>query len=236
MKPNPSHSMTAMPKSALLALGSVLLFGAPKLAAQSAEAFHKEQPAGESSSSAPDKESSEAAAVDTLPSRFAGDEIEPYIAARKAVFSMRNRATDPFGLYQDPNAKPVIQQLASKLPTKRQAALPPTPLVDIVSMIRVTTIMPREKKFLVGIRSFSEGEEFPLVFQGKTLRMKILEVTGRRILFRNLESGEDAALETNILPPGMVPGSDGLRPPGMVVPTENLPLNLGAERDSDPNP
>jgi hypothetical protein len=172
--------------------------------------------------------------VDSQPSRFAGQEIEPYVAARAAVFSMRNRAVDPFGLFQDPNAKPTIRRVVTGLPSKRQTALPPTPLSDIIKLIRVTTIMPGERKFLVGVRSFSEGEEFSLIFQEKTIKMKVLEVTARRILFRNLDKGEEASLETEMLPPGMMVGAEGLRPPGMVSPTENMPLNLGSS-PNDPN-
>lgn len=173
--------------------------------------------------------------VDSLPSRFAGNDTEPYIAARAAVFSMRNRATDPFGLYQDPDAKPVIRKIVSDLPGKRLAALPPTPLSDIVKLIRVTTIMPSEKQFLVGTRSFSEGDEFPLVFQEKTLRMKVVEVTSRRILFKNLDNGEEAALETGMLPPGMIAGGTEMRPPGMVATGEDIPLKLESATSLEPN-
>lgn len=168
--------------------------------------------------------------VDSQPSRFAGQDVEPYILARSAVFSMRNRPTDPFGLFQDPNAKQVIRQQIANLPSKRQTALPPVPLADIVKLIPVSTIMPGERKFLVGVRSFSEGDEFPMIFQSKRMLMKILKVDARRILFLNVETGDKASLEAGILPPGMIAGGDKMKPPGMVSPDENLPLNLEFER------
>ncbi|MFD2257784.1 hypothetical protein ACFSSA_13970 [Luteolibacter algae] len=171
--------------------------------------------------------------VDTQPSRFAGQDVDPYIRARAAVFSMRNRATDPFGLFQDPNSAPKINKMAN-LPQRRPSALPPTPLADIIKMIRVTTIMPGEKKFLVGTRSFKEDEEFPLRFQGSEMRMKVMEVTTQKIVFRNLDTGETAALETEMLPPGMVAGGDKMQPPGMVSPVENMPLDLGVDQSFNP--
>lgn len=165
--------------------------------------------------------------VDHTPSRSVGADVGAYTASRSAVFSMNGRSTDPFGLSQDPSAKPVPRKTPTSDPTRRQPAIPPTPLRDIVKLIRVTTIMPGEKKFLVGVRSFSESDEFSLNFRGKRMRMKVVKVTSGSILFRNLETGETASLETGLLPPGMVPGSDMIQPPGMVSPQEDVPLELG---------
>ncbi len=203
---------------------------------QSAESFD-EAPTNDSTAegATPAMKNTPPGPVDFQPSRFAGQDIEPYTAARAAVFSMRNRATDPFGLPQDPNAKPIIRKVASNLPSKRQPALPPTPLSDIVKLIRVTTIMPGEKKFLVGTRSISQGDEFPLVYRGKKLPIKVLEVNSIRILFMNTESKEKAALEIGVLPPGMIAGGKHMTPPGMVTPTENSPLNLESDSSFDAN-
>jgi len=166
--------------------------------------------------------------VDSRPSRSAGQDIVPYIASRAAVFSIRNRAVDPFGLSQDPNAKPIVKKIVQGVPVKRLTALPPTPLKDIVKLIRVTTIMPGEKKFLVGVREFSESDQFPLLFDGKRMNMKVLEVSSRSILFQNLDNGDTASLETDMLPPGMIAGGDRMQPPGLVSPLANLPLELGS--------
>lgn len=211
----------------LLATGSAM--------SQSADIFKKKMPTNETEENASsEKNPVPPEPVDNLPSRFAGSDLEPYVAARAAIFSMRNRATDPFGLFQDPNIKPVIRQIAAGLPSKRKAALPPTPLADIVKLIRVTTVMPGEKKFLVGVRSFEEGDEFPLSFQGKIIEIKVIEVTPNRILFRDLEKGEEAALETEMLPPGMlIAGSKAMTPPGMVSPVENVPLQLESNLPSE---
>lgn len=211
-----------------------VLFG--NVFSQSAEVFDAEtSPAEVETVSKKKEELPEPQPVDAVPSRFAGQDLEVYILKRAAIFSMRDRETDPFGLYQDPDAKPVERKIVSKAPARRRAALPPTPLADIVKLIRVTTIMPGEKQFLVGVRSFEESDEFPLVFQGKTMRMKVVEVSARRIVFRDLDKGENATLETEMLPPGMIAGGDKLQPPGMVSPTDELPLQIESQ-GGIPNP
>lgn len=176
-----------------------------------------------------------AVTADKTPSRFVGANVREYTASHATFFSMNRRSTDPFGLNQDPSAKPAPRKTPTSDPTRRQPAIPPTPLRDIVRLIRVTTIMPGEKKFLVGVRSFSESDEFSLNFRGKRMRMKVVKVSSGSILFRNLETGESASLETGLLPPGMVPGSDMIQPPGLVSPQEDVPLELGTGNDSDAN-
>lgn len=196
---------------------------------QSADIFGSEQPAAEIEEPAPAPAAAEPAEVDSVPSRYAGAQLESYIAARAAIFSMKTRATDPFGLYQDPEAQRVVkQQAVADQPSKRQAAIPPTPLSEIIKFIRITTVMPSLKSFLVGTRSFTEGEEFPLVYQGKSMKMKVMTVSSKKILFRNLDNSEEAVLEMDMLPPGMIAGSDKIKPAGMASPADNLPLNLGA--------
>ena len=214
---------------------ALLLALAPRLQAQSADVFIPKPDESTAEGSESTKGEVKPEPVDETPSRFAGKDTATYTAARAAVFSMRTRATDPFGLNQDPNVKPVVRKIETRLPTKRQAALPPTHLSDIVKLIRVTTIMPGEKQFLVGVRSFSEFEEFPLVFRGKKMRMKILEVSAQKILFQNLDNGEKAALMTEMLPAGMIAGGDRMQPPGLVSPLDNLPLELGSGRSLDAN-
>ena len=131
--------------------------------------------------------------------------------------------------------KPIVRKIDSNLPTKRQTALPPTPLKEIIKLIRVTTIMPGEKKFMVGVRTFSESDEFPLLFQDKRMNMKVVEVSPRSILFKNLDNGDTASLETDMLPPGMVAGVDKMQPPGLISPMANLPLVLSPGNEPDSN-
>lgn len=200
---------------------------------QSADIFASEEITKPSDSSGGADDLPEAAPVDSQPSRFAGEDTEPYIRARAAIFAMRNRMADPFGLNQDPNVKPVVRKIVSNKP-RRQAALPPTPLSEIVKQIPVTTIMPGERKFLVGVRTFTEGDEFPLVYRGKTLQIKIEEVSAKQIIFKNISSGEVGLLQTNVLPPGMIAGGGNSRPAGMISTDEDAPLDLGSSGAFNP--
>ncbi|MGJ8645166.1 MAG: hypothetical protein ACSHX9_17320 [Luteolibacter sp.] len=200
---------------------------------QSADIFASDKPTNSSDSAGSVNDLPEAGPVDAQPSRFAGEDTEPYIRARAAIFSMRNRVTDPFGLNQDPNVKPVVRNIVSNKP-RRQAALPPTPLSEIVKQIPVTTIMPSEKKFLVGVRTFSENDEFPLVYRGKTLQVRIVEVSAKQIIFKNIASGEVGLLQTNVLPPGMIAGGGNSRPAGMISSDEDAPLDLGSSGAFNP--
>lgn len=192
---------------------------------QSAQALSPSMKRGEN---AKKKETPAPKPVDNKPSRFAGDDISPYTLSRSAVFSMSQRETDPFGLNQDPSAKPAEKTISNQPVQKRLAALPPTPLSEIVKLIRVTTIMPGEKKFLVDVREFSEGEGFSLNFQGKHLRMKVTEVLAKRITFMNLDTGDTAAIETGILPSGMIEKKETTLPPGMVSSVDDAPLDLSS--------
>lgn len=201
---------------------------------QSADVFATDKTIRSSDSSGAADGLPKAGPVDTQPSRYAGEDTEPYIRARAAIFSMRNRMTDPFGLNQDPNVKPVVKNIVANKP-RRQAALPPTPLSEIVKQIRVTTIMPSEKKFLVGVRIFSEGDEFPLVYRGKTLQVRIMEVSAQQIIFKNIASGEVGILQADVLPPGMIAGGGNSRPPGMISNDDDTPLDLGSSGGFNPD-
>jgi hypothetical protein len=217
------------------ALGILMSFAVvPHLRAQSADIFKAKTNGSGADGSADSATEVAPEPVDDTPSRFAGRDLKAYTASRAAVFSMRNRVTDPFGFHQDPDVKPIVKKATANSPAKRQAALPPTPLSEIVELIRVTTIMPGERKFLVGMRSFSESDEFSLIFQGKKMNMKVVEVSAQNIIFRNLENGETASLKTKMLPPGMAAGGDGLRPPGMISPLDDIPLELGSGTSPEP--
>lgn len=183
-------------------------------------------PAEEKAPAKPPSGASAPASVELKPSRFAGELVDAYTLARAGAFAMAGRTTDPFGLLQDPSVKPPERTPQGDI--KRREALPPVALEEIIKLIRVTTIMPAEKKFLVGTRVFRESDEFPINFQGKRIRIKVVQVSSSKIVFRNLENGETATLSTGMLPPGMVPGKEAIQPAGMVAPADDLPLDLGS--------
>ncbi len=166
--------------------------------------------------------------ANTTPSRQIGPaELEAYVTSLASVFSSRERATDPFGQLQDPDAKPVIRTPIASA-TKRIAPVQATPFADIVQLITVTTIMPGEKRFLVGTRSIKQGDQIPLEFRGKKIPVQVTEVTSQRIGFKNLDNGETATRKLDMLPVGMTPGSRGISAPGMTLDQPNAPIELEA--------
>jgi hypothetical protein len=234
MKPEKNSSIrrSCPIRGRVLALG--LAWGAIAVArAQTAEALlpPAAAPAPAAEEKAPAKSSAGASApasVEFKPSRFAGELVEAYTLARAAAFAMAGRTTDPFGLLQDPSVKPPPNRTPQGSVIRREA-LPPVALQEIIKLIRVTTIMPAERKFLVGTRVFRESDEFPINFQGRLMRMKVVQVSSSKIVFRNLDNGETATLSTGMLPPGMVPGKEAIQPAGLVSPADDLPLDLGSQ-------
>lgn len=167
-----------------------------------------------------------AASSNIPPSRFVGEaDFDPYINSLTAQLSMKTRTTDPFGQLQDPNAKPVIKSSVTKN-TKRQVQVQTTPFPDIINQIRVNTIMPRERKFLIGPRTYKQGGTLSIIHRGKTILAQIIDVTSRQIDFRNSETGETATLKIEALPVGMTPGTQGIVAPGMSPDAQDAPVNL----------
>jgi hypothetical protein len=156
--------------------------------------------------------------------RVSPEELPGYVNALAAVLSIRSRDSDPFGQIQDPDAKPIIKPTVAA--TKRIAPMQATPFSEIVNLIRVTTIMPGERRFLIGNRSVSQGDRIPLAFRGKNISVEVELVSSNRIKFRKLDNGETAELTLNMLPPGMKPGNDGIHAPGMVPDNPNAPIDL----------
>ena len=86
--------------------------------------------------------------------------------------------------------------------------------------------MPSENRFLVGTRSLSVGDSFPLVSQGHRYQVKIIEVSAERIVFRDLESSEDGELRLDVMPQGMSRGLRGVLAPGMEASKADAPLEI----------
>lgn len=165
-------------------------------------------------------------------SRFVGPEsLGTYVKSMAANFAMTGRKTDPFGQPQDPNAKPKEE------PKKTPQGPTPQPsgpsFADVVRLIKVTTIMPGEKKFLVGTRSIREGQKFPINYRGVKIETLVVSISGKRIVLRNLATNETATLDLNARPSGMSPGGSGIATPGMTRNAQDSPLDL--DLDSQPN-
>lgn len=155
------------------------------------------------------------------------ENLPAYVNTLSSILTIRKRATDPFGQYQDPDAKPLIKPTVKKI--KRYARAKATPFSEIVRLMKVTTVMPAEKSFLIGTRTFSENDRIPLSFRGKTITVQVSAVTSSSIEFRNIENDEQASLPLDLLPVGMTPGNSGITAPGMVADRPDAPIDLDAE-------
>jgi hypothetical protein len=164
--------------------------------------------------------------VTLAPSRYVGTETDAYIHALSSRLASANRTTDPFGQLQDPAAKPSQPKVAKSTLNKPAAGPTTKPFSEIVKQIRVTTVMPAEKRFLVGTRSLSTGDSFPLVSQGRRYQVKVIEVSAERILFRDLGSSEDGELRLDVIPQGMSRGIRGVLAPGMEASKADAPLEV----------
>ncbi|MEO5913027.1 MAG: hypothetical protein ABIS50_02260 [Luteolibacter sp.] len=162
-----------------------------------------------------------------VPSRYVGSaELEAYLGSLSSVFAARGREKDPFGHFQDPDSTPVVKNTVAKV--SRSAPAKATPLSEIIQLITITTIMPRDNSFLVGTRLVKQGEEIALIWRGKHIRVQVTDVTSRMIAFRNAETGETGTRQLDMLPPGMRAGngSEGIQAPGMVPDRPNAPIEL----------
>jgi hypothetical protein len=166
------------------------------------------------------------AAPAVKPSRYVEADMDAYISTLTAKLSITKRATDPFGQIQDPAAKPAPSALKTQTNNRTTPGATAKPLSEIVKQLKVTTVMPGEGKFLVGTRSISRGDSFPLVFQGKRYRVEVVEVSAQRILFRDVETEENGELRLDVMPQGMNRGIRGVLAPGMQPSKADAPLEL----------
>lgn len=171
--------------------------------------------------------------VSLTPSRYVTpDDFGGYVASMNASLLISGHDVDSFGQYQDPTAKPVIRTNLNQ-PKRVTPVYRATPFSDIVSLIRVSTVMPGDRKFLIGDREIHLGQHIPITFRGKDMKIEVTGVSASEIQFRNVESGETAPLKLNLLPAGMTPGIGGLRAaPGMVPQDNKAPIHLDGDLPS----
>lgn len=168
----------------------------------------------------------EATSPTILASRLVGPDImKDHLQTISSNCVMAKRTTDPFGQLQDPNAAPKVVKTPTRS-QKRFASAKPTAFSEIIGKIKVNTIMPSENRFLIGTRSFSKGDRFPIEFRGRPIQVEIIKVTGTQIDFANTQTGEVASVKLKMLPPGMSAGNDGISTPGMVPNQKDAPLQI----------
>jgi hypothetical protein len=168
------------------------------------------------------------------PSRYVGAHVDDYVKAMVATLSIQSRSTDPFGQVQDPTAEAAKPQPVA--PATRPAVLPPVPYSEVVSQIRVTTVIPGENRFLVGTRSFKTGDRFPLAYRGRNFPSEVVEVSAHRIVIKNVANSELGIVRLDLLPAGMTKGIQPAVAPGLQKADANAPLELDPENASGTNP
>lgn len=174
--------------------------------------------------------------VSPLASRYVGAaEMDSYVESISSVFLIRKQERDAFGQSQDPDAKPVIK-VVPEGKVRRIAPVLAIQFSEIIQKIIVTTIMPGEQRFLVGTRSIKRGDQLPLSFRGKQIRVQVTEVTSQQIGFRNVDTGEVAFRKLDMLPVGMTPGHHGITAPGMIPDRANAPIELESDNFPPGNP
>lgn len=169
----------------------------------------------------------------SMASRFVDQPgLASYVETLTASFSIKDRSIDPFGQLQDPNAKPIVKTPIAKT-TQRSPILQATPFAEIVRLMVVNTIMPKEKKFLVGTRTVTQGDHVILNYRGRPIHVEIMDVSSQRIAFKNTDSGEIAQRKLDMLPQGMSAGHQEMAAPGMAPSGRNLPIELESGDPAD---
>lgn len=228
ISPEPQHSRILTGIAPVLSVLLVCPFLCLSAAAQSASSFNTSSFGGspQPAEPAPAEKPTAPGLAPSTPSRLVSrEDLDGYVKGLVGIFSMQSRETDPFGRSQDPNAKPVVP-VSPANNGRRPAPAPVVSLSEIVRLIVVNTIMPGEKQFLVGTRSFKQGDQIPLVFRNQQLRIEVTEVNSQQIVFRNVANGEMATRKLDVLPVGMTPGTHGIVAPGMMSGREDNPIDL----------
>jgi len=160
-----------------------------------------------------------------VPSRYAGADPKAYTVALAKRLAIGTRTTDAFGQPQDPDARPIVKPTLAKS-NRRFTTQPAMPLSEIVSQIKVTTIMPKERRFLVGDRAFGVGDKIPLSYRNKQIRTQITFVSAAQIVFKNVETGEIGTLKLDGMPGGITRSTGAITAKGMTPANADAPLEI----------
>lgn len=152
-------------------------------------------------------------------------EVDEYIEVMASRLLINSQEVDPFGALQDPDAVPKVDPIATpEMPVVPQMT---TPFDEVIRRINITTVMPSERKFLIGTRSFGLNDVITLNFQGQPVRARVTGVSSRNIRFRNVETNDEASLSLDLMPAGMsAGGGSGSAIPGLIPSGPSAPIDL----------
>jgi hypothetical protein len=210
---------------AALAISAAILLVAPRAAGQSADGFDTSALVPAPAPAAP-AAPAPAVPAELLPSRMISEQdVAAFLRQISTSFSIRKRATDPFGRFQDPDYVPPRPRLINPSPTQRFQPEPPTAFADIIAAIEVNLVVPDKGRFLIGNRTFKIGDVLPLQLpSGKQVKVEVLAVTATRIDFRNVANNETASRKLAMLPTGMSRGTGNITAPGVQPADSEAPV------------
>ena len=143
---------------------------------------------------------------------------EAYIAVMKKRIAINERSRDPFGLLQE------LGPEDSLLPPRT----PQPSLQELMGRLPISAVDPSSRTFLIGPREFQAGQVFPLIQDGKRVRIRVLQVKENAIHFQNPDSGERAIRSIQLDPRQNIDWQDIPAPKG-IEPTDlpgGLPVYL----------
>ena len=123
-----------------------------------------------------------------------GEERLQWLDSMGGKLVMAKRDVGPFGMAQDPDAKPV-KTVEKKV--KKGAFL------EAVAAIPVNTVIPMDRKFTSSSREFSAGDIFPVIKNQRQFNVEVMEINSSGIVFKNIDTGEQVRKNLNSLPSGM---------------------------------
>lgn len=209
------------------ALAASLLFSALPSTGQSAAGVNAASAAPGAPATSTPATAAAPASPDLGPSRYAGGELAAYVRDLSARFAIRNRVTDPFGRFQNPDFKAPQPTIRPKSTGPRFKPEPPVAFADIVRSISVNMVDPEKQQFLIAGRAFRKGHIFPLQLPtGKQVKVQVIAVTASRIDFRNVGTGENASLKLDMLPAGMKRGTRDISAPGVQPTGPDAPIQV----------
>jgi len=123
-----------------------------------------------------------------------GEQKTEWIESMREKLAMVNRATGPFGLTQDPNAKAL---------KPREQKVKKGAFLEAIGAIKINAVMPSDNKFTSRSREFSAGDQFPIIKHQRQFNIEVMEINSRAIVFKNVDTGEQVRKNLDALPAGM---------------------------------
>ena len=140
-----------------------------------------------------------ASAVEVKPSRLVGpDQLKEQVTELSSRFAIGERSLDPFGQFQNPEAKEAVEQQIKKIQIDDGPRR--FPFDQVVDRIPIAAVMPGQGEVMINGRLFKLGQEFPVRFKGRNFDVEIIKVRPGQVDFRNAKNGDVAVRKFNERP------------------------------------